>query len=499
MTKMTNFSRKIRKYPILAKRLFLIILILSFSFWIYLIFNPQLLSNIFSQNWCKDFELNDNLSCGEESLFTKDKFPLFQQGNFQKAVDFFTEQRRKDKNNPEILIYLNNAKLMQKGKKSYTIAIVVPINQDARGTAEGLLRGAAQVQEDFNKNPQHPGLKILVVNDENKPDTVNNLAKHLLSKDDVVAVIGHYTSELTRLALPVYQQKRVVVISPATAARNSILSGKKFPQNFLFRTVPSVKFEIPLLIDKLQLSQLASGKKVAIFYTPSSTFSKSAFEEFRNQLGANRIIERDVSSSRFTPDSTLNEVKQQGAKALILIPDGQVTLHSFKNTLSLIDVNEDQLPIGGQSVLYDERILNKKNIVKNLSIVISWHPLRSPNQEVVDKAKQLWGTGKIGVQSGISYDATLVLTTALEKVSINDRLEKQRSTIQQQLNGLQIKEGASGNISFDQDGDRKENPSQIVHVVPTKCSKFGAIFVPMNYDLTKLDCQQMIKDNKINK
>ena len=488
MTKMTNFSRKIRKYPILAKWLFLIILILSFSSWIYLIFNPQLLINIFSQNWCKDFELNDNLSCGEESLFTKDKFPLFQQGNFQKAVDFFTEQRRKDKNNPEILIYLNNAKLMKEGKKSYTIAIVVPINQDARGIAEALLRGAAQVQEDFNKNPQHPGLKILVVNDENKPDTVNNLAEYLLSKDDVVAVIGHYTSELTRLALPVYQQKRVVVISPATAARNSILSGHKFPQNFLFRTVPSVKFEIPELIDKLQLSQLASGEKVAIFYTPSSTFSKSAFEEFRNQLGANRIIERDVSSSHFTPDSTLNEVKQQGAKALILIPDGQVTLHSFKNTLSLIDVNEDQLPIGGQSVLYDERILNKKNIVKNLSIVISWHPLRSPNQEVVDKAKQLWGTGNIGVQSGISYDATLVLTTALEKVSINDRLEKQRSTIQQQLNGLQIKEGASGNISFDQDGDRKENPYQIVHVVPTKCSKYGAIFAPMNYDLTKLDC-----------
>ena len=45
--------------------------------------------NIFSQNWCKDFELNDNLSCGEESLFTKNKFPLFQQGNFKKAVDFF--------------------------------------------------------------------------------------------------------------------------------------------------------------------------------------------------------------------------------------------------------------------------------------------------------------------------------------------------------------------------------------------------------------------------
>ena len=494
MTKMTNFSRKIRKYPILAKRLFLIILILSFSSWIYLIFNPQLLINIFSQNWCKDFELNDNLSCGEESLFTKDKFPLFQQGNFQKAVDFFTEQRRKDKNNPEILIYLNNAKLMQEGKKSYTIAIVIPINQDARGIAEALLRGVAQVQEDFNKNPLVPGLKIIIANDENDSESVKNLAQKLLSKDDIVAVIGHYTSELTKAALPVYQKEEVVVISFATALREALLAGKTFPRNFLFRTVPTVKDQVPILIEKMKLSQLANGEKIAIFYTPTSTFSKSAFEEFRNQLGASRIIERDVSSSKFTPNSTLNEVKQQGAKALILIPDGRVTLHSFKNTLGLIDVNEDQLPIGGQSVLYDERILNKKNIVKKLSIVIAWHPLRSPNQEVVDKAKQLWGTGNIGVQSGISYDTTLVLTTALKKVSINNRLKKQRSTIQQQLHSLQVKEGASGNISFDQHGDRKEKTSLIVHIVPTQCLGLGAMFVPTNYDLTKLDCPSKDKE-----
>jgi len=499
MTKMTNFSRKIRKYPILAKWLFLIILILSFSSWIYLIFNPQLLINIFSQNWCKDFELNDNLSCGEESLFTKNKFPLFQQGNFKKAVDFFTEQRLNNQNNPEILIYLNNAKLMQQGKKSYTIAIVIPINQDARGIAEALLRGAAQFQEDFNKDPKNPGLKILVVNDENKPDTVDKLAEHLLSKNDVIAVIGHYTSEVTKAALPVYQKNKVVVIAPATAARKSLFSGKKVLPNFLFRTIPSVKLQIPKLIEQLQLSQLAIKEKVAVFYNPNSTFSQSAFEEFRNRLGASKIIEQDISISKFMPRKILNEVRQQGAKALILIPDGKVNHYSFKNTLNLIDVNEDQLPMAGYSTLYDETILYKQN-VKKLLIVVPWHPLSSPNKEMIQRAKQLWGTANIGVQTGISYDATLVLTKALEKVSISHSLPKQRLAIQQQLNNIkQVTGGASGTISFDNDGDMIENTSQIVRVIPTKCAISGAIFVPMNYDLTKLDCQQMIKNSKINK
>jgi branched-chain amino acid transport system substrate-binding protein len=112
-----------------------------------------------------------------------------------------------------------------------------------------------------------------------------------------------------------------------------------------------VKLQIPKLIEQLQLSQLAIKEKVAVFYNPNSTFSQSAFEEFRNQLGASKIIEQDISISKFMPRKILNEVRQQGAKALILIPDGKVNHYSFKNTLNLIDVNEDQLPMAGYSTL----------------------------------------------------------------------------------------------------------------------------------------------------
>ncbi|MDB9452733.1 ABC transporter substrate-binding protein [Dolichospermum circinale CS-541/06] len=491
--KMRNFRIKIRKGSILIRGLSLILLI-SFVTWGYWIINPKFIQQIveildITPTWCKNFELNDNLSCGEESLFTQEKFPFFLEGKFQQAVDFFSNKRKKDQNNPETLIYLNNAKLMQKGRKSYTIAVVIPINQDARDVAESILRGAAKVQEDFNQNTNYPGLKIVIVNDANEPKTVNDLAQRLLSKDDIVAVMGHYTSELTQEVLPVYQQKEVVVISSsATALRETILDGKKYPKNFFFRTVPSVKVQTPMLIEKLQLFQLNSKEKVAIFYTPTSAYSKSAFEEFRNQLGVNKIIERDISISDFIANKTLNEVKKQGAKALILIPDGRVNSNSIKNTLSLIDVNQDQLPMAGQSVLYDTQILNRKNIVKNLFLITHWHRLTSPNQEVIRTAKEVWGTSSINDQTAMSYDATLVLTKALEKVSIKDSLQKQRLDIREQLTTLKVTEGASGTISFDDNGDRKENISQILRVVSTECSTFGATFVPINYDLRAIDC-----------
>ncbi|MBD2138486.1 amino acid ABC transporter substrate-binding protein [Anabaena sp. FACHB-1237] len=451
-------------------------------------------------NWCTNYELGDKISCGEESLITETKekygFKDFQKGKWQEAVNFFQKQRANNGNNPEILIYLNNAKLMQKARNTtYTIAVVVPSNQNnnSQGVAEALLRGVAQVQEEFNKENSNIGLKVLIVNDENNPDQVAKLAENLLSKDDVVAVIGHYTSEVTKAALPVYQKNEVVVISPgSTAMRETILYGKTYSTNYFFRTVPTVKTVNRLLIDKLQLSQLFDRQKVAVFYNPNSTYSKSFFQEVRQQLGDNKIIAIDISNPGFIAKNILINVKKEGAKALILIPDGHVKSQSFKNTLSLINLNRDELPMGGGSVIYDPDILKTIDInrVKKLVLVISWHRLTTPNQEVIAKAKNLWGTGDISDKTAMSYDATLVLTEALKKLNINDDVKRQRLDIQKQLTQLQVTAGASGKISFDSDGDRKEEISEIVKVVsvPRQCSEYSAMFVPINYDVTKLPC-----------
>jgi branched-chain amino acid transport system substrate-binding protein len=102
-------------------------------------------------------------------------------------------------------------------------------------------------------------------------------------------------------------------------------------------------------------------------------------------------------------------------------------------------------------------------------------------------AKEVWGTSSINDKTAMSYDATLVLTKALEKVSIKDSLQKQRLDIREQLTTLKVTGGASGTISFDDNGDRKENISQIIRVVSTECSTFGATFVPINYNKA-IDC-----------
>ncbi|WP_165790211.1 ABC transporter substrate-binding protein [Cuspidothrix issatschenkoi] len=485
------------------KRLFLIIFTVIFAFCVYVIFNPPNIN--ITDNWCTNYKLEDNISCGEESLITNiegkkgfDNFnnglKHFKDGKWQDAVVSFQKERANNHNNPEILIYLNNAKLMQEKRKIYTIAVALPIR-----VAKVFLRGVAQVQEEFNKKNPGLGLKVLIVNDENDSQKVAKLVNSLLSKDDVVAVIGHYASEVTKAALPVYQNKEVVVISPGSSAmRETILAGKTYLTNFFFRTVPTVKTVHRILIDKLQLSQLANGEKASVFYNPNSTYSKSAFEEFRqelrvNNISANNIIGIDISSPNFIAKKSLMDVKREGAKALILIPDGHVNSDSFTNALSLINLNRDELPIGGYSVLYDTDILTKIDIdrVKKLVLVISWHRLTSPNKEVIIQAQNLWGTGDISDNTAMSYDATLVLTEALKKLHIDDNLKTQRLKIQQELTQLQVKEGASGTISFD-NGDREQEIYEIVKAVSVsaRCSQFSAMFVPISYDVSNLPCNR---------
>lgn len=487
---MKRFRKKIHKISIF-------IFIIGFVAWGYWFIDPEIkfimwLSNLvnISNNWCEKPELNDNISCGEESLFTQKEYSYFQSGKFKKAVNSFTQERNKNRNNPEILIYLNNAKLMQERRKSYTIAVPVPINREGRDIAESSLRGAAQIQEEFNKDTKNSGLKIVIVNDENNPQTVYKLTQRLLAKNDLVAVVGHYSSEVHQAALPVYQNQQIVVITGGVSAmRETILDSKTYPKNFFFRTVPDVQIQIRTLIKQLKSFQLANGAKVAIFYTPNSIYSKSAFTELNKQLGAENIIDRDISSSNLYAESILNEVKQQGAKALIFIPDGRVNnSSSFDNTISLIDANADKLPMLGFRTLYSRKIFDRRNFVKNLFLVVPWHYLKSENKQFIQKAKDIWQTDNIDSITALSYDATLVLTKALENLSISDSLKKQRLDIQEQLKTLQVQEGASGTISFDQNGDRKKDTSQIVHVVPTICNIYRARFVPINYDLGTLTC-----------
>lgn len=159
----------------------------------------------------------------------------FAKGDYQAAVQNFQASLQQTRNDPETLIYLNNA-IASKGS-SLKIAVSVPIGSNPN-VAQELLRGVAQAQDQINTTGGINGakLQVEVVNDDNDPGVVKEVAKALTKDASILAVIGHNASNASLEAAPIYQQEKLVMVTPTSFANN--LSGFG---SYIFRTVPNIK------------------------------------------------------------------------------------------------------------------------------------------------------------------------------------------------------------------------------------------------------------------
>jgi len=118
--------------------------------------------------------LSDRISLGERSLFPgassakQQGIEASSQGNYAQAISNLQASLQSQKNDPEALIYLNNARIGT--NKSYTIAASVPISSDPNGALE-MLRGIAQAQDRIDNAGGINGvkLKVAIANDDNNP------------------------------------------------------------------------------------------------------------------------------------------------------------------------------------------------------------------------------------------------------------------------------------------------------------------------------------------
>ncbi|MFM9266025.1 bifunctional serine/threonine-protein kinase/ABC transporter substrate-binding protein [Tychonema sp. BBK16] len=457
----------------------------------------------------------DRVSAGEEliiqtsPLWSKQRaIKEFADGNYPEALKLFKQSWRQDRKDPETLIYLNNSLLMATQAEYYTIAIVVPIRRNQNGSilnanlAEELLRGIAQAQTEVNLNLLTPnnrdrefknfpgqefldpksmngkGLRVIIGDDANLKLEAIKRANSLVAQPDILAVIGHYTSDMTVETVDIYNENKVVAISPGSTTEE--LTRK--PRKFFFRTAPTTSTEAEGLANQL----LSVGeKKVAVFYNPNSPFSASLWEELKKQFeakgGATYRIPNyyDLSQNNFNAEAAIKEVEKAGITAIALMPDGQVT-SSLENAIAMIKANKDRRWIVAPWTLYDPKTLEAAKQLKSvekLVISVFWHPLTSFDKKFPENVKKLW-VGQVNTRSALTYDATRTLIKAIEM-----QPQPSREGMQTTLANPNFKAtGATGIIEFDsKTGNRKNPPQQLAHIVPCSREQFGVTFVPIEF------------------
>ena len=133
--------------------------------------------------------------------------------NYGDAESYLEQSLSIRRNDPEALIYLNNARIAD--NNAYTIAVPVPIGTEMT-TAEEILRGVAQAQNEINQQGGINGvpLKVLIANDNNDSAAAKQIAQELVKNKEVLGVVGHFSSGVTLATAPIYQDKGLVAISP---------------------------------------------------------------------------------------------------------------------------------------------------------------------------------------------------------------------------------------------------------------------------------------------
>ena len=383
--------------------------------------------------------------------------------NYSEAVSQLQQSLNKQRNDPEALIYLNNARIGD--AQSYSIAVPVPIGTEMT-TAKEILRGVAQAQDEINQQGGINGipLKVILIDDHNNSETAKQIAQNLVENQDILGVVGHFASGVTLATAPIYQDNGLVAISPTSTSVSISGAG-----NYIFRTVPSDRFTSNALAQYF-LSQL-NKHQAAVVYNSQSAYSTSLRDTFTTDILSNGgaiVTEADLSKANFNPADILEEAHSQGAEVLVFLNDSTTVNKAFL----LMQVNNRQLPmLGGDSIYKPQTLQVVGEKVVDLVLGVPWHIFGNINSDFPTAARRLWG-GDVNWRTAMAYDATKALVSGLKN-------NPSRQGIQETLSqsGFSF-EGASGTVKFLASGDRNQGV-QLVKVQPGNRSPFGYDFVPL--------------------
>jgi branched-chain amino acid transport system substrate-binding protein len=224
---------------------------------------------------------------------------------------------------------------------------------------------------------------------------------------------------------------------------------------------------------------------VAVFFNPGNRYSQSLRDQFQTNFtsGGGKIVEEfDLSNpNQFNPDKTVDKAKKLGSTGLVLFPSTSTRNQAIK----VIKANRDGYCMVGGDTLYNSQTLKEagKEVVDRLVIADFWHRSNSPNLKFPTDAENLWQAG-VSARTALAYDATRAVIEALKTQPEASRLSVQEALADPNFKTI----GATGYISFDNNGDRKEPIIQLVAVVPSS-NNSAYEFVPIEDPRVRFNCQ----------
>lgn len=284
---------------------------------------------------------------------------------------------------------------------------------------------------------------ILVDNKSDKVEAANAVAK-LIEKDNVVAILGSYSSGLSIPGAEIADKAGIPMLT-ATATNPMVTMGK----DYVFRAC---------FIDPFQGSALAKYtynnlgiKKAALLVDVAQDYSvglANFYERTFKELGGEIVADLKYQTGDQDFSAQMTEIINSGAKALFF-PGyfGDVALIAVQGR----ELGFEGVYMGGDTLDNPKLIEIAKEHAEGVVATSFYHPDAPATSEVsinfVNSFKEKYGEDPNAV-SVMTYDAYNLLLDAIERAGSTDP-----DAIKDAMYATENFEGAGGNITIDDEGN----------------------------------------------
>lgn len=194
------------------------------------------------------------------------------------------------------------------------IGLSAPISGTQAQYGEAFKNGAELAAKQINEAGGIDGkqVKIVIEDDKGDPSEAVNVANKFSSNKDILAVVGHFNSSATLAAAPVYNQNKIVEISPSSSAPGVTNAG-----DYTFRVITTDAFQASFLA---KWSKELGYQKVALIYEQSD-FGLGLLDVYQKSARENGI--EIVAAESYLPgakefSTILTKIKEKKPDAIFI-------------------------------------------------------------------------------------------------------------------------------------------------------------------------------------
>jgi branched-chain amino acid transport system substrate-binding protein len=406
---------------------------------------------------------SSRISCGVNNSFPSAELPrglqqgfdLFKKKDYKGAVENFTRDPQSMYSNPMAWIAHNNAKIELNAKldpktlkQVKTIVAAVPISggEDIKHAVVDPLKGIAFAQAEWNDRENPWSIRVVVVDDRNNGKDSEDLIRKIVKHQDVLAILGHYSSTVTSALMNIYVENKVDVISYASTA------DKLSNQPNFFRVATENNHDA----EQIAKHWAKSKDNFAIFHSAKSgVYSKSMRDAFKKALGKSKSIVGEFELSEIENNKiNINKVLAK-AGAILIFSDANTVYNELAGVAHVINNNRGGLPIMGNPLLEGicggaiSKIDKSPEVLKNvtffssISVDDSRYIKDEQGRSIVAEMRKKWKGEWIGYKLINAYDAMQVIVKAANNAENREEFHREISNPKFNARGITPK------ISFD--------------------------------------------------